>query len=701
MKNKIKNSLKIIFLSLIIMSVICSEVPFVGVANASTLTIGDGIKIKTDSEGRYQIGTPEELYALAKYINSSTGIVEMSIILTDDIDFKGTGIKTTLSIGKKFKGTFDGNGHYIAGLYSSTANYSIPTRNCISMFTELTDSVIKNLTIKDGNYYGHPYGGLFADRATNSTIENCIASIKYDSSGTNSPLGISGIVSYAQNCKIINCKNEQMLSGDMAKGIVGEAVDSEIIGCVNYGPIISDGYSTKEVYGAGIIGYSKNSVIKNCINYGKMTAYASAHNGGIVAVLQEDSIVENCYTIGDSSTGGIVYKYEGGIIKNCFVYGSFYIVYDGIKESNQDKFVNNYVLNHNSVYWEGKYASQFKSGEVCWLLNSGVTNGTQAYYQNLSGDAWDEIPVFDKEHGTVYRYYDADEDDYYYSNVGIVLQPKDSIVELNENAVFEIETTGVVSGYQWQVSTDNGQTWKDSGLKGNKTNKLSLTATEMRNNYMFRCAMVDELNQSIISDEVKLTVNLPAIIIKNQPQSKSVKMNENTYFTISAVSTKKDDITYQWQTSTDNGRTWKNSSLSGNKTKKLTVNATAKRNNYMFRCVVKDTEGNMIISDVAKLEVIFDSIIIEKQPTNISAQIDSVIMFDIAAKSNLGSNLTYQWQTSTDGGKTWKNSGLTGNKTKKLSVQATSKRDGYQFRCIVKDTENNTVTSDVAVLTVK
>lgn len=56
-----------------------------------------------------------------------------------------------------------------------------------------------------------------------------------------------------------------------------------------------------------------------------------------------------------------------------------------------------------------KTKSQFASGEVCYLLNRGVTDGSQSWYQNLGeGDDADEKPVLNgaKSHSTVYAAYE-------------------------------------------------------------------------------------------------------------------------------------------------------------------------------------------------------------------------------------------------------------------------------------------------------
>ena len=51
----------------------------------------------------------------------------------------------------------------------------------------------------------------------------------------------------------------------------------------------------------------------------------------------------------------------------------------------------------------GKTAEQFKSGEVAYLLNGSKSEGdTVHFYQNLSGENADALPVLDNTHGVVY-----------------------------------------------------------------------------------------------------------------------------------------------------------------------------------------------------------------------------------------------------------------------------------------------------------
>ena len=95
-----------------------------------------------------------------------------------------------------------------------------------------------------------------------------------------------------------------------------------------------------------------------------------------------------------------------------------------------------------------------------------------------------------------------------------------------------------------------------------------------------------------------------------------------------------------------------------------------------------------------------DAAAITRQPVNTAAKENSNAVFTIKAT---GSNLTYQWQLAYAGSDNWQNvpASFAGGKTDTLTVTATKGRNGYKFRCIVKDDKNNSVTSSAATLTVE
>ena len=95
-----------------------------------------------------------------------------------------------------------------------------------------------------------------------------------------------------------------------------------------------------------------------------------------------------------------------------------------------------------------------------------------------------------------------------------------------------------------------------------------------------------------------------------------------------------------------------------------------------------------------------DAAAITRQPVNTAAKENSNAVFTIKAT---GSNLIYQWQLAYAGSDNWQNvpASFAGGKTDTLTVTATKGRNGYKFRCIVKDDKNNSVTSSAATLTVE
>ncbi len=330
--------------------------------------------------------------------------------------------------------------------------------------------------------------------------------------------------------------------------------------------------------------------------------------------------------------------------------------------------------------------AQSKKLERIYFTGDKPEFGEDSLYQVSAdvyySDSWAETPSADVTAGSVNWIPVAE--------LKITTQPSNRKVKEGLDTSFSVAASGTELKYQWQVSTDGGETWKSSGLTGAKTKKLTLNAPYSRNGYFFRCVVTDVMGRKETSNPAKLTV-VKGLTMSAGPSSLYAKIGETACFSVSAAGYK---LSYQWQASKDGGKTWSNSSLSGNKTAKLSVPVTAARNTYLFRCIVKDGRGNTATTDAAELTVYG----IKTQPANVTVAEDTTAKFTVAA---MGSGLTYQWQASTDAGKNWKNSGLTGNKTNTLKVKATGNRHSYRFRCIIKDDKGHEIVSNYGMLTVK
>ena len=87
------------------------------------------------------------------------------------------------------------------------------------------------------------------------------------------------------------------------------------------------------------------------------------------------------------------------------------------------------------------------------------------------------------------------------------------------------------------------------------------------------------------------------------------------------------------------------------------------------------------------------SLSITSQPKDYTGAVGTKAIFSVVAQ---GSGLSYQWQYYSGG--TWKNFG-SNNPTATLTVS--NSHNGMQYRCIVKDSSGKSVTSNVAIITIK
>ena len=175
---------------------------------------------------------------------------------------------------------------------------------------------------------------------------------------------------------------------------------------------ISDSYFCGNSWVAGICGNFASGRIENCWNGATVIANSSQSGwscaGGIAASCWTDASVRGCYNIGKVSVESSDKSQCGGIcgtvakntnvdcsVSNCVsLEGKCDMAYNLY---NADAVVENVVTRNGDA---------FESGEVCYLLTHGVTDGSQKWYQTLNGT--DNLPVLDNSHGTVYYGYDGD-----------------------------------------------------------------------------------------------------------------------------------------------------------------------------------------------------------------------------------------------------------------------------------------------------
>ena len=278
----------------------------------------------------------------------------------------------------RYKGTFDGQGHTISGLY-----FNDSSAECIGIVGDLDrGGVIQNVGLE--NSYFHVYQYTAGICGYNSgTIRNCY------NAGTviGEFILIGGIVGAFNVGTVSNCYNTGNITGESdVGGVCGNNMSSNTIeNCYNTGNITGD------MDLGGICGSNTaNAIIKNCYNTGDVTG-TDEEIGGIIG-RNASKFVENCYNTGTVTSTGENTDTVGAVcgwdkykdVKNCYY----------LADSETDKL-------DGTTF---KTADQFASGEVTYLLNGSTPGDANIFRQNLdNGEPTDATPVLDSAHDVVYE----------------------------------------------------------------------------------------------------------------------------------------------------------------------------------------------------------------------------------------------------------------------------------------------------------
>lgn len=223
-------------------------------------------------------------------------------------------------------------------------------------------------------------------------------------------------------------------------------------------------------------------------------------------------------------------------------------------------------------------------------------------------------------------------------------QPANVNACLNSAATFTASTAGTANTNQWQMSTDGGTTWTNISGATNTSYTISNVTASMNNN-KYRVIVSNACPSSVTSEAATLTVSNPAAIT-TQPTNQTTCALVTTLFSVSATGS---GLTYQWQVSTDGGTTFTN--ITGATASVYPISGpSATLNNNQYHVVITGCNGSIISNNVTL--TVNSPAAVTTEPSNTSACAGNSASFSVTAS---GSNLTYQWQVSTDGGSTWNN----------------------------------------------
>ncbi len=276
------------------------------------------------------------------------------------------------------------------------------------------------------------------------------------------------------------------------------------------------------------------------------------------------------------------------------------------------------------------------------------------------------------------------------SNLATIATQPTSVNACNGgNATVSVLASGSELVYQWQVSTDGGITYND--ISGATSSSLLISGiTNAFNNNQYRVNISNNCASNVTSESATLLVSEPATIT-SQPLSQSICEGTNINF---AVTTAGNNVSYQWQVSTDAGISFTNITGATNASYQLN-SVTPSLNNNLYRAVVFSCSAVGLNSATALLNVTSLPSILTA-PSNTTACVGNAAVFGIEAT---GDNVQYQWQMSTDGGITFND--ISGATAASITINNVGlSMNNYLIRVLLSNTCSASVLSPAATLTV-
>lgn len=320
----------------------------------------------------YLVDSPEDLAVLCVNGAYDTDIVEGNYFLqTANLDMSAY---EWVAIPYVYGTVYDGNGHTISGLISSSGTYNIDGREAyvgLGLFNNIDCSTIRNVNIKNSVFIAknHSVGGICSTLPLGSDILNCSVDA-YISVNATSSLTIGGIVCRSSEDDYINisdCTFTGTIAGSATGGgdiggIIGNSYhggDAHCNNCVFNGQILINGSSETSI--GGIIGSVSNvadaslacCVVKGILKgsgtsrigsllgfYDYVMVSFSADDCAVYATIDNGNKISNVF-VGGANSGPSVYtcSFVGTVLGetdsvnnvNCSDFDGCYAVYNGGK----------------------------------------------------------------------------------------------------------------------------------------------------------------------------------------------------------------------------------------------------------------------------------------------------------------------------------------------------------------------------------
>ena len=260
------------------------------------------------SDNPFQVSTSAQLAKLAELVNTGDATYNAAYYkLINDLELSdygsgydgGAGWTPIGNYDHSFIGSFNGNGHQIAGLYINRSAEFQGLFGCVG-----SGGTVESLGIVGTSVTGRVYVGGVAGYVDMGSLQNC-----YSTGSVSGDAFIGGVAGCVSSGSAQSCYSAGSVTGrDLVGGVVGCVDQGSLQNCYSTGSIAGDdrigGVAGYLLYGSG--------AMENCYSTGSITGRDQV--GGVAGQVLYSEL-ENCYAtgrvIGRSAVGGVVGKLLG------------------------------------------------------------------------------------------------------------------------------------------------------------------------------------------------------------------------------------------------------------------------------------------------------------------------------------------------------------------------------------------------------
>ena len=189
--------------------------------------------------------------------------------------------------------------------------------------------------------------------------------------------------------------------------------------------------------------------------------------------------------------------------------------------------------------------------------------------------------------------------------VVISTQPENYYGTVGGTASFTVAASGDRVTYQWQCSTDDGETW--SNISGGTSTTLNVPIQASVNGNLYRCIAKDYMGHAATSQAGKLTVTSavstlsefdPEFTLINEPDDYYGRPGDTATFIVEAEGA---NLSYQWLCRAPGSSNFEY--LTGETSPTLRVEMTAESEGAEYRCFITDANGDMGSTRIATVKL--------------------------------------------------------------------------------------------------